>query len=309
MSVLPTSRSASPNAGLTRWTVTTITLLIAALSFAFCFGNAHDLCLSLGLDGWIAWLIGPSVDLSVIGLLVAVRYLASVGYTGADLAKPRRLLVLCGLLTLALNTADALTHGRYGTAAVNAIGPILLICWSDVGPWLVAELAAVTNRQDESSRLDSEPSLPAGLMAEVGAEPQDRRPDAIALTAAANDGRQEAQEVQADPQPAAADPASTGSGEPAGRADPAQAEADLWDLALSADSRHRASTGRPISRDALRDALHISRDRASDLSRRLREHAALTARSAERTDSAGQSTAPNDSSPLHVVPALVSSSA
>jgi hypothetical protein len=30
-----TSPSASPNAGLTRWTVTTITLLIAALSFAF----------------------------------------------------------------------------------------------------------------------------------------------------------------------------------------------------------------------------------------------------------------------------------
>jgi Protein of unknown function (DUF2637) len=252
-----TSLSAPPSAGLTRWTVTTITLVIAALSFAFCFGNCHDLCLSLGLDGWIAWLIGPSVDLSVIGLLVGVRYLASVGYSGAELAKPRRLLILCGLLTLALNTADALTHGRYGTAAVNAIGPILLICWSDVGPWLVAELAAVTHRHDESRRHHA---------AESTREVEPPRPT-----------------------------------------DPAQAEADLWDLALSADSQHRASTGRPISRDALRDALHIGRDRASDLHRRLREHAAHAARSAEGIESAGQAR-PHDAANRAAVPVLASTS-
>lgn len=132
MSAHPTRASAPPHAGLTRWTVTATTLLIAAFAFAFCFGNAHSLCISLGIDGWIAWLIGPSVDLSVIGLLLGVRYLALLGYSDAQLSKPRRLLILCGLLTLALNTADAITRGRYGTAGVDAIGPVLLICWSDV---------------------------------------------------------------------------------------------------------------------------------------------------------------------------------
>lgn len=300
MSTQPTSPSAPPNAGLTRAAVTTITLLIAALSFAFCFGNSHDLCISLGLDGWIAWLIGPSVDLSVIGLLVAVRYLASAGYTGADLAKPRRLLVLCGLLTLALNTAEALTHGRYGTAAVNAIGPILLICWSDVGPWLVAELAAVTRRHEQSRGLDS------AAVAEDRPEPQDQRPAVTAPAAVADDA---GQDRRTDLRPVPTDLESTGPVEAPGQVDPAQAEADLWNLALSADARHRATTGRPISRDALRDALHIGRDRASDLNRRLREHAARNARSVEQTTAPGYPAGHDDSPSSPVVPALASNCA
>ena len=97
------------------------------------------MCISLGIEGWIAWLIGPSADLSVIGLLLGVRHLASLGYDDEQLTKPRRLLTFCGLLTLALNTADAFTHGQYGTAAVEAIGPILLICWAD----LLTELETV----------------------------------------------------------------------------------------------------------------------------------------------------------------------
>jgi hypothetical protein len=63
-----------------------------------------------------------------------VRHLASLGYDEDRLSKPRRLLNLCGLLTLALNNADAVTRGQFGTAAAEAIGPILLICWTDVGP-------------------------------------------------------------------------------------------------------------------------------------------------------------------------------
>ncbi|MBR7833617.1 DUF2637 domain-containing protein [Actinospica durhamensis] len=300
MSVQPTSPSASPNARLTRWTVTAITLLIAALAFAFCFGNAHDLCISLGLDGWIAWLIGPSVDLSVIGLLVAVRYLASAGYSGADLAKPRCLLGLCGLLTLALNTADALTHGQFGTAAVNAIGPILLICWSDVGPWLLAELAAVAHRDHESRRIDTGQLSHAGGTAEDGPTPQDDLPDIATPAAVAGLAGPEASQADLD----------LASGavhcEPA---DPAQVEADLWHLALSADAEHRASTGRPISRDALRGALHIGRDRASDLNRRLREHAASAARFAEPTESAGKAAPADDSSSPDAIPVPASNSA
>ena len=280
-----TSPSAPPGAGLTRWTVTAITLVIAALSFAFCFGNSHDLCVSLGLDGWIAWLIGPSVDLSVIGLLVAVRYLASAGYTGQELAKPRRLLALCGLLTLALNTADALTHRQYGTAAANAIGPVLLICWSDVGPWLVAELGAVTHRRDQSHRL---PDIDSVESVEPNAcdspEPQDHRPEKV-------------------------DPDPTREFNAADKDDPQQDEDDLWARALRTDAEHRASTGRPISRDALRDALHISRDRASDLKHRLREHTAHTARSAANTEPTGHAEPQHEPVDQSAAPILASASA
>ena len=68
--------SAPPGAGLTRAAVTAITLTISGLCFTFRFGNAHRLCVNLGIEGWIAWLIGPSVDLSVIGLLLGIRHLA-----------------------------------------------------------------------------------------------------------------------------------------------------------------------------------------------------------------------------------------
>lgn len=285
MSAQDTSPSAPSSAGLTRWAVTAITLVIAALSFAFCFGNSHDLCVSLGLDGWIAWLIGPSVDLSVIGLLVGVRYLASVGYTGEELAKPRRLLTLCGLLTLALNTADALTHRQYGTAAVNAIGPILLICWSDVGPWLMAELATATHRNDE-------PQPCAGTESNPLPEP---------VTA-------DAAEAQADP----ADPDGSAAAKQVDLAvdlpdepDPERAKVDLWVLALHLDAEHRADTGRPISRDALRNALHIGRDRASDLKHRLRQHAADAARSTASTEAADYVAAPDGAFDQPAAPALV----
>ena len=302
MSTQPTSPSAPPNAALTRAAVTTITLLIAALSFAFCFGNSHDLCISLGVDGWIAWLIGPSVDLSVIGLLVAVRYLASAGYTGADLAEPRRLLVLCGLLTLALNTADALTHGRYGTAAVNAIGPILLICWSDVGPWLVAELGAVTHRRDQPRRLlDTDSVEPVETSACDSPEPQDQRPDTVAPDPTPH------QQIDLVPGPAETDP--TGEINAACKHDPQQDEADLWARALRAGAEHRATTGRPISRDALRDALRISRDRASDLKHRLREHTAHTARSAADPDPTGHTEPQHKPADQPAAPMLASTSA
>jgi hypothetical protein len=50
---------------------------------------------------------------------------------------------LCGALTLALNTAGALGHHQYGTALVDAVGPALLIGWSEVGPWMLRQVYAV----------------------------------------------------------------------------------------------------------------------------------------------------------------------
>ncbi len=264
MSAHPTRASAPPHAGLTRWTITAITLLIAALAFAFCFGNTHSLCINLGIDGWIAWLIGPSVDLSVIGLLLGVRHLTLLGYSDEQLSKPRRLLILCGLLTLALNTADAITRGRYGTAAVDAIGPVLLICWADVGPWLLRQIhtPSVQDKADPGAQtVDAQQneSPPLGKpAAEVSA--QDERADD--LTGAAQPTQRYGQ-----------------------RHTDSRGEDDLWARALRLDAAHRAERGRPITRDALREALSIGTDKATELNRRLRRHSAHTARLAAQDSS------------------------
>jgi len=90
------------------------------------------MCLDLGITAWIAWLVAPAVDLSVIGLLTAIRFLSLHGYTDSQLARPRCMLRFCGILTLALNTAGALGHRQFGTALVDAVGPALLIGWSDL---------------------------------------------------------------------------------------------------------------------------------------------------------------------------------
>jgi hypothetical protein len=136
-------RLALPGEELTRRAVTVITVAIVAMALAFSVVNVTRLCLNLGVTAWIAWLIGPSVDLSVIGLLTGIRFLSLHGYTEEQVAGLNRFLRFCGALTLALNTAGPLWHGQYGTALVEAIGPVLLIGWSEVGPWLLREINAV----------------------------------------------------------------------------------------------------------------------------------------------------------------------
>jgi hypothetical protein len=121
-----------PGEALTRHAVTVITASIVALTFAFSLGNVTQLCLGLGISAWIAWLVGPAVDLSVVGLLTGIRFLSLRGYSDDQLARPRRMLRFCGILTLALNTSGALCHRQFGTTLVDAVGPALLISsrWS-----------------------------------------------------------------------------------------------------------------------------------------------------------------------------------
>lgn len=142
---LPTQRTQPkiPGEVLTRRAVSIITAVIAVMTFSFSLGNVTLLCVHLGIPAWIAWLIGASVDLSVVGLLTGVRFLSLHGYTDAQLRKPRRMLLLCGVLTLALNTAGAVSHKQMGTALVNAVGPLLLIGWSEVGPWMLRQIYTV----------------------------------------------------------------------------------------------------------------------------------------------------------------------
>jgi hypothetical protein len=195
-----------PGEALTRRAVTVITAAIVVMTFAFSLGNVTRLCLDLGITAWIAWLVGPAVDLSVVGLLTGVRFLSLHGYTDEQLRKPRRMLRFCGVLTLALNIAGAMGHRQYGTALVDAVGPALLIGWSEVGPWLLRQIFAVCA-----------PAAPA--------EP-------------------EAEHAAGQPQ---------------------VLPGDLLTRARELDAEHRSATGRPISRDNLREQLRIGRDRASAL--------------------------------------------
>ena len=61
---------------LTRRAVTAVSAAVMVITFAFSLGNVTRLCLDLGITVWIAWLVGPAVDLSVIGLLVGIRFLS-----------------------------------------------------------------------------------------------------------------------------------------------------------------------------------------------------------------------------------------
>jgi Protein of unknown function (DUF2637) len=122
-------RPAPAAEALTRHGVTVVTATIVLMTFAFSLGNVTRLCLDLGITAWIAWLVGPAVDLSVVGLLAGMRYLSLHGYTHEQLKGLQRMLRFCGLLTLAPNTAEAASHHQYGTALVDAVGPALLIGW------------------------------------------------------------------------------------------------------------------------------------------------------------------------------------
>lgn len=122
-----------------RRAVTVVVFVIAGLAFAFGFGNGWAVGRQLGVPAWIAPLVAPAVDLSVVALLASLQYLRAQGVTGRLLG-PRLLLLFSGVATLAMNTAHPLLSGAYGQACFYAVAPLLLIGWSEVGPKLLAAL-------------------------------------------------------------------------------------------------------------------------------------------------------------------------
>lgn len=236
-----------PGETLTRRAVTTITGVIAALTFVFSFGNVAALAVYLHVPLYIGWLVGPAVDLSVVGLLLGIRYLSLHGYSDEQLEKPRRLLILCGLLTMALNTAESICARRYGTAAFDAVAPLLLLGWSENGPWLLRQIYTVRSLHATTG---SGPAAPEQATTTAVVPAPDRPESAPVEPSAGQDGAAPQAEAGEDP---------------------------LLGRARALDKAHRRTNGRGISRDRLRDELRIQRNRASELCQQLRAEAAAAA--------------------------------
>ncbi|MEU6402201.1 DUF2637 domain-containing protein [Streptomyces sp. NPDC046985] len=159
----------------TRRTVTVVMAVIAALAFVFSFGNVWALALRLGVPHLIAPLVAPMVDLSVVGLLVALRFLALHSVPENEVKAGTRLLHLCGLLTLALNTVEPLLTGRYGRACLDTVAPLLLLGWGRVGPSFLAQFHTLTQRPlkvaTEPVHIPAAETVPAGVIAPAAPSP------------------------------------------------------------------------------------------------------------------------------------------
>ena len=148
---------AAPRSGerFARRVVTGCAVLVVAACFGFSFGNVLALGRYLAVPEWVAWLVAPAVDLTVVGLIVGVRHLSLRGVEGRRLRPARLLLVAAGLATWALNTAHALFVRRHlGVVAYDSLAPLLLIGSAEVGPWFLRQFraAAVTPNRPLSGR-------------------------------------------------------------------------------------------------------------------------------------------------------------
>lgn len=250
------TRSSSDQAPVVQ-AVTVIMGVVVGLTFLFGFGNVLNLALRLGVPVWVAPLVAPAVDLSILGLLLGTRHLALHGATPEQLRPARRLLIFASIATLALNIADPLVTGTYGKAAFDAVGPLLLIGWAEVGPGLLQAINTISNPPKEtiysnSSRADADTSLTS--------------------TNTVTTGRSES-------------PASDTASRPVTVA----SDGDLMDRARREDAHHWVTHQRPISAETLRKNLHISAARSRTLVSIVRAE-----RSADRNPAmaaAGQSSA------------------
>lgn len=170
-----------PRESFTRVFITVDSALVIALAFSFAFGNGWTTARMLGVNPWIAPLIQPAVDLAVVGLMIGLRYLAIHGWSDEELRMPRRWLRLFGMMTLAMNTALPLWQHHWGRAAWDAIGPILLIAWSELAPWLLRAIYSVRPAQhllsgDEAVETSRTPGEELGSVPDE-AVPEAEQPD------------------------------------------------------------------------------------------------------------------------------------
>jgi hypothetical protein len=125
--------------------VTVLAVTVGGLCFLFSLGNVYQLAVDLELWVWIRPLVAPAVDLSLVALVVGIRFLARRGVTGRELRRPRLFMLAVGLAAWALNTAGAVAERDWGKAAFDSLAPGLLIGWAEVLPWFLRQFHAITH--------------------------------------------------------------------------------------------------------------------------------------------------------------------
>lgn len=234
--VMPT-RSGSDGASVVH-VVTVIMGVVVGLTFMFGFGNVLNLALRLGVPVWVAPLVAPAVDLSILGLLLGTRHLALAGASVELLRPARRLLVFASVVTLALNVADPLVAVQYGKAAFDAVGPLLLIGWAEVGPGLLRALTTA-NPPVEAAR---------GQIELMQVPFVDERTGVVPTAPEPSEDEEKPDRAPADKQ---SNPSAT-----------RMVDDDLLERAKKEDAHHWDAYRRPISADTLRKKLRIGAARA-----------------------------------------------
>jgi hypothetical protein len=213
---------------------------VVGLTFLFGFGNVWLLGLRLGVPRYVAPLVAPAVDLSVLGLLIAIRELALRGAPREEIRPARRLLVFASLVTLALNVAEPIAAGNLGKAAFDAVGPLLLIGWAEVGTGLLHAMRPVGAGDAPPEPHGAEAA--DGLLVEEQDGPADRT--------TATEARSATKERR--------------------RVDSRAREQDLLHRARAEDVLHWQQQQRPISAETLRKRLHVGAGTARSLVAQLR---------------------------------------
>ena len=132
--------------------------IVIGLTFLLGFGNVLALALRIGVPAYVVPLVAPALDLTVLGLLVGTRYLAMSGAPEVVLRPARRLLLAASTATLALNVADPIYAVQWSKAGFDAVGPLLLIGWAEVGPALLRGLQTIDSTYEQ--RADHDSSVP-----------------------------------------------------------------------------------------------------------------------------------------------------
>jgi hypothetical protein len=216
------------------WWVLAGMLTAAASAAVASFSGLRGLALITGWPEGLAWLLPLTVD--AYAMTSARVWLASSTRSAAARKFARA------------NALGAIAASIAGNAAYHAVGAgLLTVSWPIVvvvGAVPAAVLGLTAHLHALRSR--GEPAPPSRGRPAPGTQTRTR--DRVARRTA---------------------PATVERHGRSARRRRYRTEADLMAAARAADERHREIYGRPISRDALRAALHVSGSRATELRRRL----------------------------------------
>ncbi|WP_210594067.1 hypothetical protein [Streptomyces sp. GESEQ-35] len=146
---------------------------------------------------------------------------------GAALSAVQCRTSVSSLMTLALNVTDPLLAGQTGKAAFDAVGPLLLIRWAEVGPGLLQSVAV----PEEQEQAETSVRVVGGQNVLDGGVKHGHGPGAL---------------LPSDP----------------GHGEAGQGQRDVLLERARQDEWHRQTYQRPISAETLRRRLHIGAARS-----------------------------------------------